>query len=279
MSVATLPAYQPKESVKLRVLSLGAGVQSTTMALMAAHGEISPMPDVAIFADTGWEPAAVYEHLRWLASPNVLPFPVHIVQHGNIRDDLISKVSSTGRRFASIPFFTEGGGIGRRQCTKEYKLYPIWRRARELLDLPPRRRPRRGSVEMWVGISTDEAVRMKPAPRQFITNRWPLIELGMSRRDCLSWLSSRGYPEPPKSSCIGCPYHSAEHWRAMKETAPEEWADAVAIDRLIREPGSGFRQRQYMHRQLVPLDEADLSAGQPDDGDLFYAECEGMCGV
>lgn len=41
-------------TIRLRALSLGAGVQSTTMALMAAHGEIGPMPDCAIFADTGW---------------------------------------------------------------------------------------------------------------------------------------------------------------------------------------------------------------------------------
>ena len=47
----------------LTIISLGAGVQSTTMALMAAHGEITPMPDCAIFADTGWEPKAVYDHL------------------------------------------------------------------------------------------------------------------------------------------------------------------------------------------------------------------------
>jgi hypothetical protein len=40
----------------LTVLSLGAGVQSSTMALMAAKGEIIPMPDCAIFADTGAEP-------------------------------------------------------------------------------------------------------------------------------------------------------------------------------------------------------------------------------
>lgn len=32
----------------LRVISLGAGVQSTTLALMAARGEIGPMPDCAI---------------------------------------------------------------------------------------------------------------------------------------------------------------------------------------------------------------------------------------
>jgi len=63
-------------SIRLRVLSLGAGVQSTALALMAAHGEVGPMPDCAIFSDTGWEPAAVYEHLARLRSGNVLPFPV-----------------------------------------------------------------------------------------------------------------------------------------------------------------------------------------------------------
>ncbi len=41
----------------IRALSLGAGVQSTTLALLAVEG-VLPMPDVAIFADTGWEPAA-----------------------------------------------------------------------------------------------------------------------------------------------------------------------------------------------------------------------------
>jgi hypothetical protein len=89
--------------LRLRALSLGAGVQSTTLALMAAHGEIGPMPDCAIFADTGWEPQAVYDHLAWLMSPNVLPFPVHIVSDGNIREQLIA--AGQGNRRASIPAF------------------------------------------------------------------------------------------------------------------------------------------------------------------------------
>lgn len=62
---------------KLRVISLGAGVQSTTMALMAAAGEIGPMPDCAIFADTGWEPAAVYEHLARLRRIALRQFRLH----------------------------------------------------------------------------------------------------------------------------------------------------------------------------------------------------------
>ena len=54
------------EDASLRVISLGAGVQSTALALIAAHGEIGPMPDCAIFADTQWEPQIIYDHLNWL---------------------------------------------------------------------------------------------------------------------------------------------------------------------------------------------------------------------
>ena len=55
---------KPVENAKLRVVSFGAGVQSTVMLLMAAKGELSPMPDVAIFADTQFEPPHIYEHLN-----------------------------------------------------------------------------------------------------------------------------------------------------------------------------------------------------------------------
>ena len=49
----------------IKVLSLGAGVRSSTVLLMSYHGEL-PLLDAAIFADTQWEPKAVYEHLEWL---------------------------------------------------------------------------------------------------------------------------------------------------------------------------------------------------------------------
>jgi len=41
-------------------LSLGAGIQSSTVLLLACEGVI-PRFDVALFADTGWEPRAVYD--------------------------------------------------------------------------------------------------------------------------------------------------------------------------------------------------------------------------
>lgn len=265
----------------LRVISLGAGVQSTTMALMAAHGLIRP-PDVAIFADTQWEPRATYDHLRWLSSPNVLPFPVHVVTKGNLRQSIIDRRNTTGGRFAAIPWFTRNPdgspGMGRRQCTKEYKLEPIIREVRRLLGKPGNASIAAGAVEVMIGISTDEAHRMKPARQRYITNAWPLIELRMSRSDCLAWLERNGYPRPPKSACIGCPYTSNERWRERKEKEPEEFADAVFIDQQLREGDArGMRVEEFVHRSLVPLDQVQFDVeGQAD---LFGHECEGMCGV
>lgn len=261
----------------LNVISLGAGVQSTTMALMAAHGEIEPMPDCAIFADTGWEPQAVYDHLDWLCSPNVLPFPVHRVNNGNIREMLISEERG---RYAAVPFFLGNGGMSRRQCTHEFKLKPLSWELRRLLGKSRRARITAGSVIVWIGISVDEAHRMKPSGVQWQTNRWPLIELRMSRYDCYAWLKRFDYPRPPKSACIGCPYKTNERWRETRNKAPQEWQDAVYVDEQIRKTGTlhNIKNAQYMHAQRVPLAEADLGADDRQ-ADLFGNECEGMCGV
>ena len=289
--MSTLPAAGAVDrlpsppTVRLRVLSLGAGVQSTTLALMAAEGEIEPMPDCAIFADTGWEPEAVYQHLRWLRSPNVLPFPIHVVSAGDIRADLLQ--ASTGERWASIPAFTRTVasarvdiGMIRRQCTKDYKIVPIRRKVRDLAGLTRRRSPKAPVVEQWIGISLDEAIRIKPSFETWRVNRWPLIEQRMTRRDCIAWLKRHDYPIPPKSSCIGCPFHSDAMWRRMRDHDPAAWADAVAIDRVIRTGLRGIRGEVYLHRSAVPLDEVDLTTLE-DLGqlDLFANECEGMCGV
>ena len=71
----------------LTVISLGGGVQSSVMALMANEGEFGRLPDCAIFADTRWEPPSIYEHLEWLAGQ--LRFPLHVVDNGrSLREDV-----------------------------------------------------------------------------------------------------------------------------------------------------------------------------------------------
>ncbi len=54
-----------KPEPSLTVISLGGGVQSSVMALMANEKEFGRLPDCAIFADTRWEPPSIYEHLTW----------------------------------------------------------------------------------------------------------------------------------------------------------------------------------------------------------------------
>lgn len=265
-------------SPKLRVISLGAGVQSTTLALMAAEGGIGPMPDCAIFADTGWEPKEVYDHLDKLIK--VLPFPVHIVKASDIREDIIQNKSITGSDYSTVPWFTVKG-MGMRQCTGQYKIWPISRKLRELLGYEKGQRIKKDDfAEVWIGISTDEIVRMKDSRDKWQINRWPLIELNMSRTKCIQWLSENGW-NAPKSSCIGCPYKSDKQWREMKENDLVSWNDAVEVDEKIRNLGRNKQHQQFMHRSLKPLSEVDLSTpvenGQIEFG--FLQECDGMCGV
>ncbi len=215
--------------------------------------------------------------------------PILRVSAGNIRHDVLqSKDGKT--RFATMPLYVRSPagsapeGVLRRQCTREYKIEPITRKIRELLGLRPRQRVK-GRVEQWFGISLDEITRVKDNRYHWIDNRYPLIEKRMTRWDCILWLRQHGYPTPPKSSCIGCPYHGNEFWRQLRDHSPEEWQDAVEFDRQIRTGLKGVLQDAYVHRSLVPLDQVDLST--PEDrgqmtlafDDDFDAECEGMCGV
>jgi len=258
----------------LNILSLGAGVQSSTMALMAAEGELSPMPDCAIFADTGAGPDHVYQYLDYLEG--IIPFPVHRVMQGEGLEKHTVEAAKTGS-FTTIPFFIEGGGIGKRQCTSNFKIVPINRKVRDLMGLVPRQKgPKEVAVKMWIGISTDEAVRMKPSRIKWIENIWPLIGRAMSREACLDWMKMSGYELPRKSSCYFCPYRDNASWIEMRDNDEGSWLKAVMMDTLMQE--SYPDGPQYIHRSKVPLSDVEFDPNK-DQHDMFDHECEGMCGV
>ena len=272
----------------LTVISLGGEVQSSVMALMAVEGSFARIPDCAIFADTHWEPPGVYEHIAWLKE--LLSFPVYVVDNGrSLRQDVKALVNHSGnRRYVDIPVFLKGSGgesdgIGRRQCTANYKIRPIRRKIRELLGMKPRHRvPSNTTVELWLGISTDEAVRMRDSRDRWIQSRYPLIEAGMSRRDCIDWWAAR-YDRPlERSACVACPFQSRHRWVETKRRWPELFGEAVEIDNRLRE-GLAYVKEPYLHptrkplAQAVALDEANLVESEQRDG--FGNECEGHCGV
>jgi hypothetical protein len=271
----------------LRVISLGAGVQSSTMYRMSALGEIQRF-DVAIFADTQVEPPWVYEQLDRLERDHGAVIPIVRASAGNLGEAVRTGSNTTGGRFAAVPFWSRGSdgreAPGRRQCTREYKIDVVKRAIRDRLGLQPGERAAgRFKVLEAVGISLDEASRAKPSRTPWITTTWPLLlEKPMRRDDCLRWHYRGGYPMPKKSACVFCPYTQTSEWRRRKVEEPEVFAEAVEYDKLIRSTGTmrGMAAQQFVSRLLVPLDEIPDAAEADDDQlDLFGNECEGMCGV
>jgi hypothetical protein len=275
----------PDIETRWTVLNLGAGVQSSTLALMAAAGEITPMPDFAIFADTQAEPKSVYTWLDWLEKQ--LPFPVHRVTRGNMTADMMTlRTAQDGRVWTKsmIPAFMQApdGNIGLlgRSCTADYKIVPILKSLRKLCGI--KRGEKNVKITQWIGISYDEIQRMKPSRDAWTQHRWPLIEREMRRHDCIAWLKKHGYPEPPRSACVYCPFHSNVEWRKLKDDEPEAFAEAVRVEKELQRTKSEAADRSipWLHRSCVPLEEVDLST-EMDAGqlDMFGNECEGLCGV
>lgn len=120
---------------------------------------------------------------------------------------------------------------------------------------------------------------MRDSQEKWARHYYPLIERRMTRKDCLAWLDAHGYPRPPKSACIGCPFHDDHHWRDMKLNRPDEFQDAVEFDHAQRHQ-QYLTGEAYLHRSLKPLNEVDFSSVEERGQiNMFENECEGMCGV
>lgn len=291
----------------INVLNLGAGVQSTTLYLMAVKGEepeFVPRFDYAIFADTQEEPRAVYEHLEWLRSLGGPPILTDTA--GRLGDDLSRGMNSTGQRFASIPAFTaatEGGeaAITKRQCTAEYKIAvveKVIRRRLLALEKGERVHKKEVHVRQYFGLSFDEPRRRAKVMARFHAHPWasarfPLFDLFITRSECRAWLAKQDIPHTvPRSACTFCPFHSNAEWRDLRDNDPEGWARAVEVDESLRREGAivnrGLDQKLYVHRSCVPLARADIDTPEPTHrhGRFSFSgfgvneeECEGMCGL
>lgn len=290
-----------------RILSCGAGVQTAALWCLHRDGHLPPL-DHVIFADTGWEPEAVYRTV-WRLAEDIARhgIPFHVVTKGDLRAESLDPYA----KFATMPLFLQGDpwecddcggtgqvepyeldpdedpgvmesrcprcsgkgggdgkGIGRRQCTGEYKLKPIKAKVRELLTGEPgaKRVPRGRWATNVVGISADEIERIKPSDVLYMRRTDPLVDdLNWTRRDCEKYLAET-WPWPvARSACVGCPFHTNEEWRTMRDERPDEWADAVAYDRALRGPNARLLRRQgrllgeaFLHADRIPLDEVDI---------------------
>tara|TARA_R100000789_G_scaffold97723_1_gene100615 strand:+ start:45 stop:836 length:792 start_codon:yes stop_codon:yes gene_type:complete len=263
----------------MKVISLGLGVQSTTMYLMSSLGHID-RADYAIFADLSAEHPETYQLLGFLkkwVKENDTGIPI-ISKRKSLYDDLLNKVNSTGQNFTPIPAYTKSEkkeGMLRRQCTNEYKIDAIVKAARELHGLKPRQRM--PMTEFWLGITLDEIMRMKDSQLPRVQYVYPLIEKRLRRSDCLKWLKKHDFPTPVKSACFFCPYQGDNQWKRLKQKHPASWEKAVGIDRSIRNNSKkGAMEPIYLHRSLMPLEKIDFESQL----DMFDGNCDGgYCGL
>ncbi len=303
-------------SASFAVLSLGGGVQSSTLAEMACDGTLGPLRAI-IFADTGGELPETYAHLDYLrdrAAQAGIDFLT--VTAGDLRADLIARHGRGGQPNLPVRIRHADGRLGRLnhyRCAYAYKRRPITRAVKQLCGPPGTWKQAR--AEQWIGYSTDEASRMKTADecrcghnrirragggwpylqihtaegctrcactswQPWQVNRWPLIELGMTRDDCTTWLLEHGRPLPPRSACWFCPNRPARHFLQLKRTRPQLFAEAVALDEFLRHGINGLHGQAYLHpsgQPLASITDANPTKASPDlDGTGMDCEA-GVC--
>jgi hypothetical protein len=252
----------------MKIISLGWGVQSWTLAAMVAtantgcscpvcaHRNVAALKgaDMAIHSDTTFEMAHTYafaeQWTQWLVDRGV---PVVTVR--DTRATHIMKKSATSEgTYTLMPVFTlnEDGTKGqlRRQCTSRWKIEPLHR---WLGDELKRREITKSSgvITQYLGISLDEWNRMKTSPVDWIANAYPLVDMRMTRGDCLAWLEAHNLPSPGKSACAQCPYRSPKSWSDMQTNQPEDWDAAIRADEQLRATGRNW----YLHPARIPLAE------------------------
>lgn len=279
-----LPEVVP---VAKNMLSLGVGVQSSTLAAMAAMG-LYPRPDFAVMGDTEGEPREVYEYLDYLTElvaslPH--PFPIYRVSRGSLArmSARVRTSKTTGQTYLKhqVPAFVLRAngkhGMWQRACSLDFKIAPI----RSLLIRawkPPRGDRAKPIGSVWIGISTDELERVSTSPVSWIQHRWPLIELGMSRADCLAWMRAQGFRQPPRSSCSYCPYHSDAEWHRLKTQSPQAFQEAVSYELAIQKAASEVPRldgKPFLHASRMPLSQVQFNPQEAKN----HGECQGLCGV
>ena len=265
------------------ILSLGGGIQSTALALLLHEEKLPgiPTPDAAIFADTGAEPPWVYRTIASLA--DILSYPVLTTAASNLEQDTLLAIARqpSGRRpaqtadsiFLDIPTYIGHGRPAKpttRRCTQDYKIAPIRRTIRQRFGWPV-------TVTQYLGISADEAVRIKPSRVRYITNYHPLADLRWTRANCRAYLREH-WPniDVGRSACWFCPYHSDAEWLNIADNAPELFQHALDLEEKLQAltPPQHLHQNRSIHDVVA---QARMQGALPIriPGD----ECSGHCFV
>lgn len=264
----------------VRTISYGGGVQSTALIVLATQGKLEPIMGgpltAALFANTGddSEHPKTLSFVRefmvpWAAERGVTVHELQRIKRDGSVETLWGRATHPEKRSLPIPVRLSNGAPASRHCTVDFKIKVLqkWIKQNGATAEDP--------AVVAVGISTDEYHRANnKSDAKFEKRVFPLLELGLSRMDCVEVIKEAKVPVPPKSSCFFCPWHSMEVWRDMRRDEPELFEKSAELEAILHEKADRFgHKRAYLTRSLVPLKDA---VGQPQP-QLFQVFNEGQC--
>ena len=204
----------------LQVVSFGGGTQSSAMLILIDQGRL-PKPDIVMFADTGEELPATLAHVERARElvESWIDVPFEVV----MRPDREALLDWYAER-STIPL------VGFRGCTEKFKITPQRHAMRRIVG----RRSGKLLAESWLGITTDEERRRRDSDVKWAGLKYPLLDLDLSREDCLTILDEYGWGDVVKSGCHCCPYQSHTRWEQMRKDHPELFERALNTENKYR---------------------------------------------
>ena len=251
-------------SGKKEVWMYGGGVQSCAIAALICEGKV-PTPDVAVIADTGREKESTWIYLREVISPSLAKAGLRVEV---VSKDDFATVDLWRNETCLLPTFTNQNGQPGKlptYCSNEWKKRVIERWLRKEKSIRKFRR--------WIGFSLEEANRVNRMRKSEEETYFPLIDtIPMRRHSCIKTVEDMGWPTPPRSACWMCPNMRHDEWQDLKENSPEEFSQAIELEKEIRKKDSHV----YFHRSCKTLDRVDFER----EADLFNRPCDsGLCFV
>lgn len=258
----------------LRVFSFGGGVDSHAVIVLQSQGKLPKPYDYFVFANVG-EDSKSPDTLTYIKQ-NTLSFceefGIKFIEVQKERDgqpETLRQAIVRSPHSVIIPAFTRrNGGKLHRNCTTDFKITVV---AKWIKQQGYR------TAVIGLGIAVDELERVRSTDwydEDGIKKQreYPLVELRLSRQDCLNIIASSGLPEPPPSKCKWCPLNSRADWQRLKQY-PDRWQDALEVERIINSKSTALTAKHvFLHRDGVPLEQAVA-----DQMGLFPDETEADC--
>lgn len=273
----------------MKILSFGAGMQSTALALMSCENATRSQPvwpsvpiyDHVIFCDLGMEPPWVTMQMEFTKNAcEAVGIPFHILD-APLYQDFMKNFGIN--RTISIPWWTLRDADGHksrmpRNCTIDYKVLLISKFVRwELLGYQKGQRLKpedEKAHEMHMGFSAEEKRRCKENPNRMFVNKFPLVDMGYTRADNYAYIRDRWGLETKASACTFCPYHKNYFFNYLKEHDPVHYQMLLEVDNTLRDrtPKPPMDSSLFISRSRKRL--IDLTPEDCNDAECFMYHSE-----